>query len=430
MLSTIALLSQKLERRWLPKWGDAFTDHENGGFYERLDFQFMPVDMPYKRLVSQCRLISLYAHSTLTSKTNRYKDDLTKSFQFLMDHYYVLETGGYIFSVTNEGAPYDKTYDLYGHAFVLFMLSHYGKISKKSCLDQALSVVDFIRKRFSAGQGLGYHEALDEDLRPLDRVRRQNPHMHLFEACLFAYETWKHPEFMRLADELLGLMFRCFYDERSGCLHEFFDAQLAPHYEQGHVCEAGHHYEWIWLLARYKRLRPGAGGKMPVDLDKIDQAMIKLHYWAFRFGYDIEYGGFYNTNASTGEVIDDNKRIWPLSEALKAHACLMDRFENKDLLKSIMRDVLRVFEEGYMQERGFWTEVLKRDFTPVTDYMPATTCYHLYFGIVETQEILGRRGVSKSLTEKPRAFLYDLQRDLSSLYKTIKAKLIALNEKL
>ena len=41
--STIETLSYKLLERWVPKWYEAFSDNERGGFYERLGHSFKPV---------------------------------------------------------------------------------------------------------------------------------------------------------------------------------------------------------------------------------------------------------------------------------------------------------------------------------------------------------------------------------------------------
>jgi hypothetical protein len=94
-------------------------------------------------------------------------------------------------------------------------------------------------------------------------------------------------------------------------------------------------------------------------------------------------------------------------------------------LKDRTRDMVNVFKDKYMQERGFWTEWLTRDLTPVTDYMPATTPYHVYFGIMETSAALDARGGSKSITSAVQSNLYGLRRNVSLSLKKIKAALRA-----
>ena len=98
---------------------------------------------------------------------------------------------------------------------------------------------------------------------------------------------------------------------------------------------------------------------------------------------------------------------------------MLDGAPDKDALKDRIAAMVAVFSKHYMQERGFWTEWLERDLTPVTDYMPATTPYHVYFGIVETRAVLSGRGKSKSLALGPLVFFYSLRRRLSAIVRKV-----------
>ena len=87
-----------------------------------------------------------------------------------------------------------------------------------------------------------------------------------------------------------------------------------------------------------------------------------------------------------------------------------------------------LFNNKYMAERGFWTEWLTRDLEPAAGYMPGTTPYHVYFGIMETREALSNRGKKKlkSLRAGPRAFIYRLRRRASDMVKAVRYKLKSL----
>ena len=407
MLSTIEHLSHKLHRRWVPKWHEAFNDLEHGGFYERLGKGFKPVHTEHKRLVTQCRQIAIYSRATLDSRSPNYRTDLREKLAFLEEKYLVPQTGGWRFSIQPDGTIKETIYDFYAHAFVIFTLSLYYKATKDDHAQKlAAQTLELLDSQFHPARGPGLLEALDENLNPVPSIRRQNPHMHLFEACLFAYDTWKEGRYILMAEEMHDLFTARFYDPVTHTLGEFFSNDLTPHPEKGHLVEPGHHFEWVWLLKKY------------ADLTGLDNKLLQdqrnqLLSWANTYGYDTKYGGIYDVLDREGEVIEATKRIWPFAEALKANAMMLDSGEDRDFLKQRMAEMVDVFEKGYIQERGFWTESLNRDLSPRTDYLPGTTPYHLYFGIVETLSYLKSRGKSKSWRSLPRAFAYESRRWLS-----------------
>jgi mannose-6-phosphate isomerase len=210
---------------------------------------------------------------------------------------------------------------------------------------------------------------------------------------------------MLLAGDIVGLFRDYFYRANENWLCEFFTDTLAPHPEQGALVEPGHYCEWVWLLKKLARLSG--------DPARHDRECAALLRWANRHGWDETHGGIYDVLMPDGTVVRDTKRLWPFAEALKANALMLDAGFDKDALKHRMAAMIRVFREGYMQERGFWTEWLNRDLTPAVDYMPGTTPYHVYFGIMETRDALAGRGRTKSWRSAPVMMVYTVRRTLS-----------------
>ncbi len=404
--TTIETLSHKLLQRWVPKWYEAFSDHERGGFYERLGHSFKPVLTGQRRLLTQCRQLAIYGDASVHG-LGRDLPGLPERFAFLVENYYVPETGGWRFSIDDDGKPLDKSYDLYALAFVIFALSHYFRGSgDEKAKELARQTLDFIDRNFRASEQPGLVEALDENLKPLGKTRRHESHMHLLEACLFAADTFHEPCYMKMADELVDLFSDYFYDAQSNVLSEYYTADLKPQPEDGHiVVEPGHYCEWIWLLKRHAR----ESG----DDDRYDETCKRMLEWASTKGWDSEYGGIYDELNPLGEVIAATKRIWPFTEALKANALMLDSGVDKKAVKARIRQMVGVFREHYMDERGFWTEWLARDLSRDADYMPGTTPYHVYFGIMETRAVMVARGRTRSLVAGPLMNLYGWRRKLS-----------------
>lgn len=390
--STIEFQAMRLLYRWVPKWHAAFLDAETGLFHERLGDKFFPLDTVPRRLLTQCRQLAVYSHASRQPGCVIPGLDLRRNFTAIRDAYEVGTTGGWRFSTD------DPTYDLYTLSFVIFACAHYaratGDEAARQCADRTL---EFIDQKFRTPNQPGLVEALDPSLTPLPRTRRQNPHMHLLEACLFAQDVWGGTAYKRMADEMVDLFHRFFY--KDGALIEFFDDSLHPHPEQGGRVEPGHYFEWIWLLKKH---------------GSADESLCAaLLDWANHYGWDDVYGGIYDVLSPDGTIIADTKRIWPFSEGLKANALMLDGHTDRDAVKARIAAMIDLFRNGYMQERGFWSEWLSRDLKPQTDYMPGTTPYHVYFGIMETWRILNARGRSMSVAAGPARLYYKTRRDWS-----------------
>ncbi|NCC21297.1 MAG: N-acylglucosamine 2-epimerase [Alphaproteobacteria bacterium] len=411
--TTVDQLSQRLLRRIVPKWYQAFCDPRTGGFYERLGHGFRPELTGTRRLYSQCRQLAIYSHASLQPECHSFRPDLTRHFEHILHSYRDETTGGWNFSLDDEGRPLDKASDLYALSFVIFSFSHYYRSTGDARAKvEALRTLTFIDERFRVAGLPGFIEALDAELRPAARMRRQNPHMHLLEACLFAFEALGDAVYLQRADEIVDLFYAYFFDPAASRLSEFYDDSLRPHPEKGTILEPGHYFEWVWLLKKHGAHRRGADH---------DAACRILLGFANRFGWDPDFGGIYDEIGPDGAVVKDTKRLWPFTEGLKANVLMLDSGLDKLALKERIGEMIAVFRDCYMEERGFWTEWLTRDLKPATDYMPGTTPYHVYFGIMEARDVVRGRGPSVSLTGKTENALYGLRRTLSERVRSFRA---------
>ncbi|MCB9991087.1 MAG: AGE family epimerase/isomerase [Rhodospirillales bacterium] len=416
--TTIEKLSFKLQQRWVPKWYEAFCDPA-GGFYERLGHSFKPVMTGRKRLLTQCRQLAMYSHAGLQGRARDFTADLAARFDYMVRTYHVPKTGGWIYSVDDDGKVLDGRYDLYTQAFVIFALSQYYRVSgDETVRELSLETLRFVDKNFRKPDLPGLVEVLDEKLKPLDEVRRHESHMHLLEACLFAAESSSDMLYRQMADELADLFLNYLYDREANLLSEYFTDELKPKKQHGAiVVEPGHYCEWIWLLKKHAVLHG--------DPARYDDLCKPLLEWASVRGWDGTYGGIYDELDPDGAVIADTKRIWPLAEALKANALMLDSGVDKDAVKQRIHKMINVFDDHYMQERGFWTEWLRRDLTAETDYMPGTTPYHVYFGIMETREVVLARGKTRSISAGPQLLVYRLRRKVSDAVRAVRLGLKA-----
>ena len=185
---------------------------------------------------------------TLMAGSGKYLPRLEKKYEFIRDRYYNPLNKGWSFYIGENGKEDDTHLDLYAHSFLILAFSQYAKAANNpEALILASKTALLIDTKFRHAKHPGFYEGLNADLSPVDKLRRQNPHMHLLEACLFAYDATREDIYAKLAHEIYDLFKNYFFDEATGTLTEFFTDDLRPHETEGDKIEAGHHFEWVWL---------------------------------------------------------------------------------------------------------------------------------------------------------------------------------------
>lgn len=277
---------------------------------------------------------------------------------------------GYTHLLNKDFVVVDTKQDLYDHAF--FLLANawcYRASNEQSYIQEADKLIAHLDAAFGSAVG-GWIEG-DYAY----ACRRQNPHMHLFEAFLALYDATGDAKYLARVGEIFALFQTHFFDEKHGVLFEFFDnnwVRLAN--AKGDIVEPGHMMEWVWLLDWYHR-RTGR----PV-----------AHYTSALYARGLEIGMdksglLFDAVSYTGAVIDPNKRCWGITELIKA-SLVQIRAGNPAAKAIAIKGVDDLFQYylcastpgSYVDQRGAHDEV-------VVDVAPASTLYHL---IVAAMELL------------------------------------------
>lgn len=379
MFQDFTKILTQAEEHWIPLWFHNFSDTNSGGFYERLDANCNTIEIP-KRLLSQCRQIIVYSIAYKNTAQPTYLEKINQTFDFIKNNYFQTQTGGSVFSIDYKSwAIIDDKYDLYAHAFILMACSTYLNIDENDEIKKfAKATLNFITHNFRNEYG-GFNEALDKDLNPLNVIRRQNPHMHLMEATLHMYEATQDKDYLNIAQELLILFFEKFYDSHTNTIGEFFNDDFSAHGKTGNIVETGHHAEWIWLLKRYEEITK-------TNDPRIDKATDNLFKWILKNGF---HNGIYNSQNPDGKVIDSNKRIWPMMETMRAAAIMTQSNFYQGEAISLLVNLKNIFLENYINfDTGTWNEMLNEDLSIASNYLPATTPYHIYPVLVDIKQYL------------------------------------------
>lgn len=295
-------------QRLLHLWRTHGWDRRHGGFHSRLfTADLAPVPDGFKRLVVQTRQLHVFSEAARCGVPGA-ADVAHATFAYLCERLWDAEQGGWHYTLTPEGRPLDRRKDLYAHAFVLLSLASYAKLAPAAgALSRAEETFGLLKTRLTSPYG-GYVEVASAAWEPEPGPRLQNPHMHLLEAALALQEVAPGDPWRALTRELLSLLSDRMFARTPGCLPERFAEGWKADATDPLGLEPGHHFEWVWLLERARRL----GLDVPVDVGRALHAFATLH------GVDDVHGGVVDRLAWSGAVLDARKRVWPQTEHLKA----------------------------------------------------------------------------------------------------------------
>lgn len=361
----------------LPFWAQAGRDGPGLGFHEHLTLDGRPAEVPFKRVRVQARQVHVFSHAALLGWQGGL-DAARHGYAFMVAHG-SREDGAWVRAMGRHGGVLDPAADLYDLAFVLFALAWYARASGEAePLARARRTLDWVRATMAAPAG-GFHNAWPVE----PGARQQNPHMHLLEAALALYETTGDAHYADFARELAALFRDRFLDPATGTLGEFFTDDLRPAAgEAGDHVEPGHHYEWVWLLDQHARL---TGEDTSAEAER-------LYRFAEAHGVDRATGAVLDVVGRDGLVRRASSRLWPQTEAIKAHAAMLRRGEPAGPRIRACADTLlrRHFSDC---PPGTWREHFDAEGRAFLDRIPSSSFYHIVMAFGELDRLVTERHV-------------------------------------
>lgn len=356
----------------LPLWQRVGFDPESGANYERLLPDGQPDLEAKTRVRVQARQAFFYAAAYHRGWCPEGKVLATGLLDFVHQRAaHPTAGGGYTHLLDKHFTVIDTKQDLYDHAF--FVLANawcYRAFGDDAALREAEKLVAHFDAKFGADYG-GWSEG-DYAY----SCRRQNPHMHLFEAFLALYDATQDAKWLARVGELFALFQSRFFDPHQQVLFEFFNDDWTRCVdERGDVVEPGHMMEWVWLLDWYSR-RSGRPVKRYTDA---------LYSRALEIGVS-QSGLLFDAVMPDGRVLDHNKRCWGLTEFIKANLVQIRAGDPQATARAVkgVDDLFTYYlcastPGSYVDQRGANDEV-------VVDVAPASTLYHLIVLAMELQD--------------------------------------------
>lgn len=366
----------------LPAWAASGFDRANGQFCEAVGLDGLPLADTVVRTRSAARQIYVFADA---ARRGLAPPSCLETAEAAFGHLRAAAwiggaRPGYARAIDRaKREPVDSAIDLYDAACVLLALAALsGATGRGEYRQHAVDLVTSLDVTLAAPAG-GWAED-DRGTLP----RRQNPHMHLFEACLAFAEVDPGPTFRGRLDGICDLLRRRFLDPDNGLLHEFFGPhwQRAPAFGSGRL-DPGHMCEWAWLLRRYAVL-------CGFDTDALADRLLST-------ARQIGFGGgtmLVDEVSQGGEPLKPCRRLWLQAELLKALLARFDATGAGHFLEAADEFAGR-FCRLYLAEapKGMWRDNFDLDGAFIAPGIPSSSLYHLWTAVTEILRVrASRRG--------------------------------------
>lgn len=353
----------------LPGWIGRAFDPARRGFVEYLGPDGAPEASDQRTTLVTARLTYVFSHAHVLG-VPRALPAARHGFAFLTGACRRSD-GRFSHSCTTRGEAVDGRSDFYDLAFVLFALGWFAKASgDMGALAIAGEVMDFLEGELAHPAGGFREDTLGT------QPRRQNPHMHLLEACHALAAASPDPRWLATADRLVHLMRERMLDA-DGTLGEFFTEDwTAFSGPRGLIREPGHHFEWAWLLYHHERLTgSGAARDMARKLHAFGQRQVDASANPSRL--------VVNEVDPTGRVLNGAALLWPQTEYLKALVARIE-FEGDSAAAADVEQHLRlVFRHFVDRKSGIWINQLDDRGQPISERVPVRVLYHLVLALAE-----------------------------------------------
>ena len=342
----VAPLIDWRDRLALPLWSTAGIDASTHSAWEALDHHGHPLPLLDRRQRVQFRQAFAFASNPQPDLQNL----AWQLFRRTMDHGFDPDTGHLAAWVHPDLSHIDAKHDLYDLTFALLAAAALGHSGRDVAPD--LARLDAAFDLLAAP--LGWFEDAAHSL-----PRRQNPHMHLFEASTAAYGLTRAPKYRAMAQTCLEV-FTTHVLQKDGQLLEFYGADWTPLSGAAQGIEPGHIAEWIYLADTFTAVTGIAHG-LPLD-----------RMWQAVQGHRLPSG--FLPDQAGGQI----RRLWPQTELLKA-ALVMEPAGAPQIAQTLWGTYMNT------PVAGGWYDQFDESGTLLSNTMPTSTYYHISVAISACQ---------------------------------------------
>ncbi|MDR1932734.1 MAG: AGE family epimerase/isomerase [Spirochaetales bacterium] len=351
-----------------------------GGYAENVTSGWTEEPVTSRTLAAQARLAYTFCHCRLAQP--RLSGVAAEAVDGFMRVFWNPGLRGWIHSVSPQGDPEDTTIDTWDQSFGLLALAWDFRVrGNPGSKEAALKALAGLNEYAAAPAG-GYLERREggkaASYPGSPSARRQDPHMHLFEAFIAWHAADPSGPWLEQARAILRLLREKFRGPKGGPLAAYFDADLNPAPgDAGKIRIPGDHYEWTWLLRQYEKV----SGDSSVQKDAES-----LYGFAQNHGKDS--GGFavYAVDEA-GNLLDGARLFWPQLEMLKAHTAIYE-WTGGAAVREEAEKTIKIITERYLRGDELFCNRIEANGAPEASPTATRLIYHLFVAACEAGRVL------------------------------------------
>ncbi len=246
----------ELRQNILPFWLAHVPHPGRDGFYGEVHNPGQPRESAPRAALMTSRILWTFSAAFRRYGDPAYREMADRAYQDLTANFRDEAHGGYLWSVTADGAPLQTFKHLYGQAFALYSLSEYYRATGVTAArERAIELFRLIEEKTRDHPNGGYFESFTREWQRTPEgqptvigpghAKSQNAHLHLMEAYAALLRAWPDEQVRAAQRELVEVMLTRILDPKTAHLGMYFDEDWTP---RSDVISYGHDIEFAWLV--------------------------------------------------------------------------------------------------------------------------------------------------------------------------------------
>ena len=338
----------------IPFW-EKTIDEEDGGFYTDVEENgsVWGPGKKYPRMIS--RVIFGFCAAYLLSGEDKYLKFAKHGIDYLINHGWDKENGGWYTYIDESGLPDDWDKNLFDQTYcnlgpiLYYFITHDKKILSYVTNTHNLMLTKAWDKKYG-----GYYSKVGKNWEKVTSTKSFNAQIDTCTAYLiFYYLATRDEKLLKDLKNIVDIVVKYMIDSKTGFVGEYYDESWKS---LENTLWTGHNLKTGWVLIRMYYLTGNI--KYLEYAKKIADAQIK-YTWDSK-----NYGWFYKFERKNPSSIDDSKDWWTQEEGNNLMIYLYHNTGNKDYFDKFKKSAL--FWDKYFIDKkyGECYQTLSADGTP------------------------------------------------------------------
>ena len=350
-----AEVQEELERNILPYWMEKVTDHEQGGYYGRIDGYDKVHPEAEKGAILNARILWTFSAAYRLLGKKEYLLAAQRALGYILKNFTDPQYGGVFWSLNTDGSVRDAKKQTYAIGFMIYGLSESVRATgDETVLETAIGLYICLEEHAFDKRNIGYIEALKRNWEPIPDMRlsdkdenasrTMNTHLHVIEAYTNLYRVWPASRLAQSIHTLLHIFKTNIIHPETYHLDLFFNDSWEG---KRNIQSFGHDIEASWLLYETALVL----GEKKV-LEEITPIIQKMAHAAME-GVQEDGSMIYEKWTDTGHV-DEQRQWWVMCENIIGNLNFYQHFGDEDALRRAFACWLFTKEKLIDHKNGEW----------------------------------------------------------------------------